>query len=216
MIGIGSLAAGSAAATGTGAFSAMSADRSANIDVVNDSAGLLSIVSDTPSDVVRQNDNGEIVIDFTADDNAGGINVNSRYQVGEFSHFPPGEVDALQDEAFGGWGNPYDDAAFYIQNNDSTEKEVELTYNVEGNIDGSQIYFQLQDEDDKNSNDITDEILIPNVAGRDNTAKATLSAGEKVGVSFQVDTGDGDPGFGSGTDGSTSEDLSGSMTVSAN
>ena len=64
-------------------------------------------------------------------------------------------------------------------------------------------------------NDITDEILIPNVAGRDNTASVTLDAGEKVGVSFQVDTGDGDPGFGSGTDGNLSDDLSGTLSVSA-
>jgi hypothetical protein len=92
---------------------------------------------------------------------------------------------------------------------------VEVTYNIEGNINGSQIYFQLQDENDKNSNDISDEILIPNVAGRDNTATVTLSAGEKVGVSFQVDTGDGDPGFGSGINGTTSEDLSGTLNITS-
>jgi hypothetical protein len=213
---MGSLAAGGAAAMGTGAFSAMSASRDANINVVSDSSGLVALRSDTDSDVIRQTNQGELIIDFTADGNAGGVNTNSRYQVGQFSHFPPGEVDALQDEAFGGWSDPYDDAAFYVVNQDTVAHDVSLTYDVEGTIDGSQLYFQLQDEDDKASNDITDEILIPNVAGRDNTATASLSPGEKVGVSFQIDTGDGSPGFGSDTNGSPSEDLSGMLTVTGN
>jgi hypothetical protein len=215
VIGLGALVAGSGAALGTGASVSSTMDRDANVNVVNDSAGLLALVSDTQSGVVREV-NGELLIDFTADGNADGVNVNSRYQVGQFSHFPPGEVDALQDEVYGSWGDPYDDAAFYVVNNDTVSRDVTLTYTVTGNLNGSQIYFQLQDEDDDASNDVTDEILIPNVAGRDNTATVTLDAGEKVGVSFQVDTGDGNPGFGTVTDGSTSEDLSGTLTISSN
>jgi hypothetical protein len=77
-----------------------------------------------------------------------------------------------------------------------------------------QLSFQLQDAAAA-SNGVTDEILTPNVTGRDDTASVTLDPGEKVGVSFQVDTGDGDPGFGAGTDGSTSEDRSGRLTISS-
>lgn len=216
VIGLGALVAGSGAALGTGAYTSASLERDSNIDVVNDASGVLALVSDTDSDVIRETSGGQLAIDFTANGNAGGVNVDSRYQVGQFSHFPPGEVDALQDEAFGSWGDPYDDAAFFVQNNDTVSHDVTLTYTVEGTISGSQLYFQLQDADDDASNDVTDEILIPNVAGRDNTASVTLDPGEKVGVSFQVDTGDGDPGFGAGTDGSTSEDLSGRLTISSN
>jgi hypothetical protein len=214
LIGAGSAAVGASALVGSGAYSAMTASRDANINVVNDGSGLVALRSGTLSDVVRESD-GQLMVDFTADGNAGGVNVNSRYQVGQFDYQPPGEVDPLQDEAFGGWGNPYQDAAFFIENQDSTAHNVSLTYTITGSIDGSQIYFQLQDEDDYNSGDVTDEILIPNVAGRGNTASVTLDSGEKVGVSFQVDTGDGDPGSGSVTDGSTAENLSGTLTVSS-
>jgi hypothetical protein len=78
LAGLGSLAAGGAALMGTGAMPAMSAERDANIEVVADSGGIISMSSDTTSDVVRENGD-QLQIDFSSN---GGINIDSVYQVG--------------------------------------------------------------------------------------------------------------------------------------
>jgi hypothetical protein len=87
LIGMGSLAAGSAAAMGTGAFTTMTAERSANINVVNDSAGLVGLISD--GEQVWE-DNGQLYIntsigngDAGSDEGSYGVNQGSTYQFGE-------------------------------------------------------------------------------------------------------------------------------------
>jgi len=91
LIGAGSLAAGSAAAMGTGAFTSVQADRTVSIDVAGDASAFLSIEkaeedgSDTPNaeEYVHIDGNGEVSLDFTqADDTddsaASGINQNAK------------------------------------------------------------------------------------------------------------------------------------------
>jgi len=84
VIGLGSLAAGGAAATGTGAFSAMTADRSADINVVDDTGGLVSL---HPEGEQVELDNGELVIDLGMGEGEDdfGVNVNSKYEFGEIT-----------------------------------------------------------------------------------------------------------------------------------
>ncbi|WP_152420102.1 hypothetical protein [Halorubrum distributum] len=217
MIGVGALASGAAAATGTGAFSAMSAERNANINVVGDDRGITALRSDTDSDVIRQAGNGELVIDFTADGSAGGVNVNSVYQIGSLTQ---PHNNGPEQKPFS--RTPGDDAAFFVTNQDTVEHDVTLEYTVQ-NIGNAKIVFQLQDEDDNfnvggNTNgDQTDAIVVGgrnrfgDLNNNDTTATATLSPGEKVGVSILIDTapdGGADP-----LEDPTTQDLSGTLSV---
>jgi hypothetical protein len=76
LAGIGSLAAGSAAAMGTGAFTSVSADRSVSVDVADDTDALLALeAEDTPNadDYVSTGDT--ISLDFSGtDEGASGLN----------------------------------------------------------------------------------------------------------------------------------------------
>ena len=84
IIGVGSLAAGGAAAMGSGAFCAMSADRSASIYVVNDAAGLIALIPNNDIGQVYETGGGELAID-TSEGHDGatyGVNVGSQYQFG--------------------------------------------------------------------------------------------------------------------------------------
>jgi hypothetical protein len=140
LIGMGSLAAGAAAATGTGAFTAMSAPRDSNIDVVTDSNGLIGLVDTTDGDVVRTTDNGELTIDFTADGNAGGVNVDSQYQVGyirrsDKNFIPNGLNDQIDDTSA---------TAFKIVNNDTQSHTLNASYECDANdIGNASVFWQF-------------------------------------------------------------------------
>ena len=89
--GVGSLAAGAAAVTGTGAFTSVSADRTLSIQTDGDAGAFLSIERATRDDSVTPNaaeyvegdqNNGTLSLDFTSADDttessAGGINENA-------------------------------------------------------------------------------------------------------------------------------------------
>ena len=83
VIGMGALASGAVAATGTGAFSQMTTDpRDASISVVNDSDGLIALKAGGKSEgdkTAYENDDGDLVIS-TED-----INTNSEYLFGAVS-----------------------------------------------------------------------------------------------------------------------------------
>ena len=104
---MGSIAAGGAAAMGTGAFTSMTAERSANINVVNDSAGLVGLIPD--GEQVWE-DNGQLYIntsigDGDAGNNEGsyGVNQDSTYQFGE-TEDATWDVENYQGEGAGAAG----------------------------------------------------------------------------------------------------------------
>jgi hypothetical protein len=76
LIGMGSLAAGGAAAVGTGAFTSVSAERTVSVAVAGDSNAYLSL---QPTDERASLNNGELELAFD-ESNAGalGLNPNSR------------------------------------------------------------------------------------------------------------------------------------------
>jgi hypothetical protein len=184
VIGLGALVAGSGAALGTGASVSSTMDRDANIDVVNDSNGLLAVVvsDDVDSDVLRETSNGEFTIDFTANGNADGVNVNSQYQIGSLFG-----VGAPMNE---NGNSPSVNPAFEIVNNDDLVDDAEPTKN-------------LVVEDGSTNPSAT---FTTGAAGgsRDDRLE---SAGE-IGLSILVDT--------TGSGATTSENLSGTLTISAN
>lgn len=206
LIGAGALAAGSAAAMGSGAFSAMQAGRDADINVVNDASGLIALNDETPSDVIREED-GQLLIDFTADGSAGGVNVDSRYQVGV-----PGGLGfvAGQAESEGFFDVPVGqpvgpDPAFLVVNQDSIIHDVTLEYEADASdVGGSELFLYFVPGVGGNSQ--AGKGLVE-VSGTNTTASYTadLSPGSGIAVVLFVDT----------RDGSTTDDLSGTLTVSA-
>ena len=206
LIGMGSLAAGTAAATGTGAFTAMSASRDANIDVTTDGDGLVGLVDATDSDVVRTTDNGELTIDFTADGNAGGVNVDSQYQVGYIrasnkGFVPSGLNDQIDDT---------DAAAFKIVNNDTQAHTLNASYECDAHdIGNASVFWQFnvktrQHQMEVSGTETYDSIQkVPKVDYED-----PFGPGDSIGVSFLVDT--------SGvTQDPDDLDLSGTLTITS-
>jgi hypothetical protein len=187
----------------------MSADRESDINVVNDAQGLIALVDDTPSDVVRE-ENGELVIDFTAGGNAGGVNTDSYYRVGNVANYN------FVGQAGGSSSDPYDDPAFYLVNNDTVEHDVTLTFTLdESPSEGSQLIIVAQDKEHKvDMNDPGAYIQVGDNQYADPNSDSTetgpysgitLPSGGKAGVSIVVMSGED----------STGDDLSGTLTVSA-
>lgn len=160
IIGTGALAAGGVAGLGTGAFSAMSADREADINVVADDAGLIALVpgheytggSGTVSDAYVDMPEDELVIDLTGGEEVEGegVNPDSTYQFGAIgdeggdaideyvdggNEYEPPRVtsdDVEYGEAAGGSTDATQDPAFVVTNQDTTGHEVELFYDGDG------------------------------------------------------------------------------------
>ena len=205
LIGAGSLAAGSAAAMGSGAFSAMSASRDANIDVVTDGNGLIALSPGAQADGrVYEADDG-LKIDFTSDQGASGVNIDSRYQVGTWNSaggdfgsdlsWDSRESDDLLELSPGGVT-----PAFEIQNQDDTSHEMSVGYEANGPVGDASLHFQfVKSNGDKQYLDIDSD------TPSDSFTESTGSGSSLRGVIF-VDTRDV-------TD--KSLDLSGTLTVSA-
>jgi hypothetical protein len=85
LIGAGSLAAGSAAAVGTGAFTSVSASRGIEVDTADDADALLAIEADNTENANEyvNTSGGTVSLDFTNTNNSGypgggsGVNANS-------------------------------------------------------------------------------------------------------------------------------------------
>jgi hypothetical protein len=214
LIGLGSLAIASTAALGTGASVQSSAARSGGIDVVNDSAGLLAfqVGPNTNGGVVLEDPaSGQLGIDFTAGGGAGGVNVNSKYQIGSLFGVP--EADNLSS------GNsPTTNPGFMIVNNDTVPRRVSLAFDVadKTTLAGSELILQARPSTDGLVSDAEPTKTMRLTSGNDNDSFAfddsgsrddRLEPGEYIGVSLIVDTT-------AAVD--DAEDLSGTMTISAN
>jgi hypothetical protein len=190
VIGLGALVAGSGAALGTGASVSSTMDRDANVNVVNDANGLLGLVDTTDGAVVREQENGELLIDFTASGNAGGANVDSVYRVGE--------------------GQPHQDPAFEIHNHDTVTRTVSISYKADtaGQSTGSTLQFRMNQNkfpDQKNTKVI--QVGGGKASnGQTGTATYELPPGKMINVQIVVDS----------TNGETADDLSGTLTISSN
>ena len=193
LLGVGSTAIGVGTLVGSGAFSSATMEREAKINVVDDSAGVLSLIDTTESDVVHQTEGGELAIDFNQN-GAGGVNVNAEYQIGEIVDAEFSSDEVLDD------GSPQTSPAFEIHNRDTVAHELEVEYEFEDGAGDSMLYVQLENADGE-----IGEIWWRGSGDNDLSAAVDVDPGETVGVSIYIQTFDGDP----------DDDLSGSMTVSA-
>lgn len=172
MIGIGSAGAGSAALIGSGAFSSMTADRTASIEVVEDSRGLLALqpgsdFGEGNRETIVENEDGELSIDTDLDDGGDGINVNSKYYFGEYD-----------------WGCVSEEnAAFLVTNQDSVAHDVTIEF-----LDSSGIWWRgCHDGEYLQGGEWQ--------ASRDNEYTwSDVAPGESVAVQFHIDATDADVG----------------------
>jgi hypothetical protein len=106
LIGMGSLAAGSAAAVGTGAFASVEADRTVNVNVVGDDRAYLGLSPESP--YAEYNGDWQLKLDF-AENGEGGEGVNkdavSTFDgVFKITNNGPNELDITIDKS--GLANP--------------------------------------------------------------------------------------------------------------
>jgi len=213
--GVGSLAAAGAAGIGTGAFSSMSASRAADVDVVTDSDGLVALEpGDVAGDrVYHTGTQGALKIDFTSSEGGQGVNVGSRYQIGYFGQYnwmPP--QDKLPTPEYP--GDPHHLPAFSVINQDSTAHVVRIQYEFDGDPGDSEVFMmgasRSAETVDSASNIPTQSTWLPGeIAFKDHgggqPGDIRLEPGGRIGVSLFIDT----------RDGSVDDDLSGTLTVSA-
>ena len=222
IIGAGALATGSSAAMGTGALSSMSAERSATVDVVSDDSALVQL--DPGASERVQLTNGELNISFANGGSGSGINVNSVYQVGSLKFSGLENVLSDTDEDHvpdiapnpNAGSSPSTNPAFFVRNGDSVPQSITIEYEFDnpGTVSGSKVMFGSRVDNNQSGGVVgTGSPTKTIVADSSNTSASmtydgndALSSGAQIGVSLLIDT----------TDGNTSENLSGTLTVTAN
>jgi hypothetical protein len=189
------------------------------MNVVTDFEGLLTLRAAHPGPIVRQQSDGELIVDFSANGRAGGINTDSRYQVGWFSRGFPGEAKVLRDNWDQSGKNAYTDPAFKILNQDTAPHDV--TVEFDGDAADAVVYMQIDSGDNDgdspagNGSATFGDLLVSDggtVAGRGSTATVYgVEPGDYAGVSIFVDT----TATQTGTEAEPSIDLSATLKISA-
>jgi len=115
VIGLGSLAAGGAAATGTGAFTTVEAERNMSVARVGDQSAYLGLTggsADGVDEYVSGSDGGEMSISLTGNGEGSGVNMNAVTTIGD-----PDE--------------PETEYAFKISNNGTQAVSLFLSYDFD-------------------------------------------------------------------------------------
>jgi len=212
---MGSLAAGGAAAMGTGAFTAAEVSgRSIGVEVTDDSSSLLALTTGTTSNDYVRYSNGQLLIDFQEDGT--GVNPNSTYQLGDV----PDDLDS--ETALGGTeplenGSISDNYAFAIINNSTTAQDIEVEVNMTSPPDNLELYLIAKNQDPTPAPADGEEVLVAGSATPNNNwntvlsfardTSGALSVGSSILVSLLIVRGD--------KDNNGESTWSGTMSVSA-
>lgn len=194
LIGAGSLAAGSAAVMGTGAFTSVDARRTAKVNVSGDSAALLGLdaSSGTNSAYATQTGSGEVRVEFDATDDvygdANGVNPDALTKVYEtFAvqnngtqpvavHVPPESVSpASAGAADGDYSGFYIDPQFTNRPNGGYD---------DGPISGTVVYYLSGGEPDFQA------AASRAFNGEGGVANYILDAGESMDFGWYIDAED--------------------------
>jgi|AntRauMinimDraft_4_1070384.scaffolds.fasta_scaffold00037_65 hypothetical protein len=210
VVGLGALVGTGALASGTGAFSAGEVSRQAKIDVVDDSDGLVGLVANEAIAGVRMDAGGELTISLGDDDP--GVNVSSVYQFGAF--VSDGGVEDITGDTFSVVrdGDPSDmsdgqnslESAFAVVNQSTEDLSITIDFELNDNIgdtDGNTEYaFELQSSQDGSGT--REGLATSPITGQ---LTAQLATGESIGLSFIINA----------LDGTTADEISGSLSISA-
>ncbi|MDB2272141.1 hypothetical protein PM032_14095 [Halorubrum ezzemoulense] len=149
---------------GTSAFTTADIDRQSNIDVVADDSGLLGLTDGNSGNLVYQNTDDQLEIDFE-NSTASGANTDALFRLGNPE-------------------NPLGSQAFVITNNDAEAHTINVAYNtsMQAAFDTDNLKFEIYD--DTNT-------LVGTVSASGDTASLSADAGESYNVVVTVDTGHG-------------------------
>ncbi len=206
---MGSLAAGSAAAMGTGAFTSASITRTADMSVATDSNAFIQLGVGGANGAGQRikKTNGELQIDFDGNGADGsGVNDDARYQIGAMDDddpqgdgidftsihdnetdaevYPPGEPYVRYN------GDTYDQSAFVISNQSGQTLDIEVALLAEEDTTGATVYLQgaasevdggsgPSDPDALDGATVTSGIDLSNVNNSISGAKQALSFNNK-------------------------------------
>ena len=209
VVGLGAIVGTGATASGTGAFGAAEVSRQAEIDVVDDSDGLVGLVANEAIAGVRMDSSGELTVSIGDDDP--GVNVSSVYQFGAF--VTDDGVEDITGDTFSvvTEGDPSDmsegqdslESAFAVVNQSAEDLSVTVDFRLNDDIDGGTEYaFELQSSQSGNG---TREGLATSPITTTDQLTAQLATGESIGVSFVINA----------LEGVVTDDISGSLSVSA-
>lgn len=204
VVGLGALVGTGAFASGTGAFSAAEVSRQAQIEVVDDSDGLVGLIANEAISGVRMTEGGELTISIGDDDP--GVNVSSVYQFGAF--VSDDDVEDVTEDTFAvvtddspadmSGGQDSLESALAIVNQSAEDLAITIDFELNDNIDGNTKYaFELQ-----SSKNGREGLATSPISGDLSTELAT---GESIGLSFIVNA----------LEGATADEISGSLSLSA-
>ena len=216
---MGALATGSAAAVGTGAFTAAELDgRDADIRIVDDTDGLIGLKAGG-SELVNDEGgagNNQLAIDFNVDDDGStvggdGVNPNSTYQVGGLAEIAgnienvpgsPAKDTSAADVAVDTDTTIGDECAFKLMNQSGSDQNVELTYEANEHFPEDALVYMVSYWADGTSREEELSALSAAVTGDDRAASIlysdtvdyseALTPGAEVKVTIIVDVGDVD------------------------
>lgn len=231
LIGLGGIVAASGAVVGSGALSAFTAQREANIPITNDSDALVSIelgpAANNNSNSVITETNGNIGIDFTNPSNSDGVQTDATYQLGGIGVNKPPVNNSLSNDSVAypsgsGFPSPLDtgtnannNAALVVRNNSTGLLGVSPAFEPGNNFptDGRVLIVSHDRANSVDSDGDWDDELRAKMYGPSGqigsatfggTAWRPAQVGESVGISLWIYTG---------TD--QSADLSGELQISA-
>ena len=149
---------------GTSAFTTADIDRQANVDVVADDTGLLGLTDGNSGNLVFQNADDQLEIDFT-NGSAGGANTDALFILGDGD-------------------NPSESQAFVVTNNDAETHTINAAYSADTAASQTDnLKFDIYDENGDN---------VGTVSAAGDTASLDAAAGESYNVVVTVDTGHGE------------------------
>lgn len=150
------------ATLGASAYTTGSLTRSSSVDVVSDDAGLIGLTDGTSGDLVYQNTDGQLAIDF-AQGGATGANTNATFELGNPS-------------------DPTNATAFNITNQDATAHDLSVSYTGAGATGDSTnaIEFQIYDSTGTSVGTVSEESTSATING--------VGSGETLYVVIVVDT----------------------------
>ena len=211
---MGALASGAAAAMGTGAFTAAElSGREAEINIVDDTDGLIGLEAGSSELVNDEGGAGEnqLAIDFDVDGAGDGVNPNSTYQVGGLGGAVgdltviPGDIVPNADEvAIDKETDIEEEFAFELRNQSGSDQAVELTYEANEDFPADTVVYMVSYTSDLDSIDEQRSALSAAATPDDREASILyandadfsedLGPGAAVQVSIIVDVGDVDMG----------------------
>lgn len=214
---LGAVATGGTLVTATGAFSSVSANRQVSVEAVGDNSALLRMtpvvhrIEGSDPATVRQTDDGLLEIDVTQG-GASGVNVDAVTWIGTPDYEQQSAwVDVGDDNI--DWINSHTytpRAAFGVENRGTQDYELTFGYEYTGDPGDSELTFHIYDGAaptfGADSPSIYGQVTAGNsVTVPDGDEQESFKLGKRIFASVEVDT----------TDGSTENDLSGTLTIAA-